>query len=262
MRARNIKPGFFTNEVLGTLDPIVCLTFAGLWCLADRDGILEDRPLRIKGELFPYRENLDINGYLTVLERCRFITRYTHEGESYIQVANFTKHQSPHNTERAKGYPKPTERKSCNGNHLDDLNGYTTVKTPLSNGEVTAQERPDSLIHGFTDSLITDSSTHGTSPLKFQKPSLEEVSQYTKQRGGLVDPQAFIDHYESNGWLVGKAKMKDWKAAIRTWERNARSGQFANGKPAKAPHRPRIATAEELKRYNPITGIEPLEAAQ
>ena len=47
-RARNIKPSFFTNELLGTEDPMVSLTFAGLWCLADKEGILEDRPLRIK----------------------------------------------------------------------------------------------------------------------------------------------------------------------------------------------------------------------
>ncbi len=65
MRARNIKPGFFKNEHLGTADPIVALLFEGLWLLADRDGRLEDRPLRIKAEIFPYREGLDINGSLT-----------------------------------------------------------------------------------------------------------------------------------------------------------------------------------------------------
>ena len=66
-RARNIKPSVFTNELLGTLAPEVTLLFMGLWCLADKDGILEDRPLRIKAEIFPYRDNLDVNGYLTVL---------------------------------------------------------------------------------------------------------------------------------------------------------------------------------------------------
>ena len=75
-RSRNIKPAFFTNEELGTLDPIINLTFIGLWCLADKEGILEDRPLRIKAELFPYRESLDVNGYLTVLARLNFIERY------------------------------------------------------------------------------------------------------------------------------------------------------------------------------------------
>jgi len=56
---------------------------------------------------------------------------------------------------------------------------------------------------------------------RFTKPRIEEVKEYCDERGGNVDPQRFFDHYESNGWRVGKAGMKDWKAAVRTWERNA-----------------------------------------
>lgn len=56
----------------------------------------------------------------------------------------------------------------------------------------------------------------------FVKPSLEEVTDYCKERGNTVDPQSFIDFYESNGWMVGKNHMKDWKASIRTWERRTK----------------------------------------
>ena len=146
MRARNIKPGFFTNEILGTADPMVCLLFAGLWCIADKDGRLEDRPLRIKAELFPYRESLDVNGYLTVLERSGFITRYEVGGIGYIQVENFAKHQSPHHTEKPKGYPSKIQQSS--GHQREQS------LTPLSNGEYQVSERSDSLI---PDSLIPDS---------------------------------------------------------------------------------------------------------
>lgn len=52
----------------------------------------------------------------------------------------------------------------------------------------------------------------------FQKPSPEEVEAYCKERGNNVDARRFYDFYESKGWLVGKNKMKDWKAAVRTWE--------------------------------------------
>ena len=76
MRARNIKPGIFRNEILGSSDPLLTLLFEGLWCLADREGRLEDRHLRIKAEVFPYRENLDIHRYLTELERTGFVQRY------------------------------------------------------------------------------------------------------------------------------------------------------------------------------------------
>ena len=145
-RARNIKPSFFTNEVLGTLDPIVSMTFVGLWCLADRTGRMEDRPLRIKAELFPYREGLDVNGYLTVLERNGFIDRYEVNGQRYIQVLKFEKHQSPHHTEKAKGYP---EKPAPNND-----SGSLTVKKQLHNEEKTVATRSDSLI---PDSLIPDS---------------------------------------------------------------------------------------------------------
>ena len=53
---------------------------------------------------------------------------------------------------------------------------------------------------------------------RFAPPSLEDVRIYCSDRNNSVDPQRFIDFYESKGWMVGKNKMKDWKAAVRTWE--------------------------------------------
>lgn len=53
---------------------------------------------------------------------------------------------------------------------------------------------------------------------RFIPPSMEEVRDYCESRGNTVDPQAFVDFYESNGWRVGKNPMKDWRAAVRTWE--------------------------------------------
>ena len=99
-RARNIKPAIFKNEILGVADPLLTILFQSLWCLADREGRLEDRPLRIKAETFPYRDGLDVNGYLTELQRSGFIQRYSIGGVALIQVVNFKKHQTPHNTEK------------------------------------------------------------------------------------------------------------------------------------------------------------------
>ena len=56
----------------------------------------------------------------------------------------------------------------------------------------------------------------------FIPPTVEEVGAYCTERGNNVDPQAFIDFYESKGWMIGKNKMKDWKAAVRTWEQSDR----------------------------------------
>ena len=54
---------------------------------------------------------------------------------------------------------------------------------------------------------------------RFTPPTLEEVTAYCEERQNNVDAQRFIDFYASKGWLVGKSKMKDWKASVRTWER-------------------------------------------
>ncbi len=55
---------------------------------------------------------------------------------------------------------------------------------------------------------------------RFVPPTHDQVKGYCLERSNTVDPDRFIDHYTSNGWLVGKNKMKDWKAAVRTWEKN------------------------------------------
>lgn len=55
---------------------------------------------------------------------------------------------------------------------------------------------------------------------RFIKPSLADVKAYCEERGNNVDPERFINYYEANGWHVGKNPMKDWQAAVRTWEQN------------------------------------------
>lgn len=55
---------------------------------------------------------------------------------------------------------------------------------------------------------------------RFAPPKLEEVQMYCMERNNFVDPENFINHYETNGWMRGKTKIKDWKACVRTWEKN------------------------------------------
>src|SRR5262245_13124497 len=107
-RSRNLKPGFFTNELLGSMDPLAQLLFAGLWCLADREGRLEDRPGRIKGQVFPYRE-ADVDGLLDQLAAQGFIRRYTVNGVRCIEALNFLRHQRPHPNEAPSQLPPPPE---------------------------------------------------------------------------------------------------------------------------------------------------------
>lgn len=169
-RSRNIKPSLFKNELLGVADPMLTILFSGLWCLADREGRLEDRPLRIKAEIFPYRENTNINGYLTELERLGFIHRYSVSGKNIIQVTNFLKHQNPHKTEKNSDLPE----------YSINSDGCTlTVKDTLKDVEITeaAVLIPDSfnLIH---DSGLLSTTTQDAKALSFSNK--KEKVEYTK----------------------------------------------------------------------------------
>lgn len=107
MRARSIKPGICDNELLGTADPLCTLLFERLWMMADREGRLEDRPLRIKAQAFPYRDGLDVEPILAWLHAHGFIERYVADGQRLIAVTKFTEHQNPHVREPASKLPGP-----------------------------------------------------------------------------------------------------------------------------------------------------------
>lgn len=165
-RARNIKPALFKNELLGQADPLLTVLFIGLWTLADRRGILEDRPLRIKAEVLPYRDGTDIAGYITELERLGFVYRFEARGTRLIHILNFEKHQNPHPTEKPSDLPGLDEKVV----QKQDVES-TTVITPLSNGSVhvAAVLIPSSLI---PSSLIPDKPS-ADKPARFDPASLE-----------------------------------------------------------------------------------------
>lgn len=105
-RARNIKPGFFTNDSLAELDALTRLLFIGLWTIADRSGRLEDRPKRIKAEVMPY-DDCEVDGMLSELARLGFIRRYDAGGRAAIQIVTWDKHQNPHIKEAESTIPAP-----------------------------------------------------------------------------------------------------------------------------------------------------------
>ena len=168
-RARNIKPALFKNELLGVADPLLTLLFQSLWMLADKEGLLEDRPLRIKAETFPYREGLDINGYLTELQRLGFVKRYSVGSLALIQVVNFKKHQTPHSTEKPSELPHPSKET------IENININTaSVNPPLNNCENVVALPTDLLI---PDLLIPDSTTLSGAP---DVPKIETPNKTTR----------------------------------------------------------------------------------
>lgn len=69
----------------------------------------------------------------------------------------------------------------------------------------------------------------GTKAKRFIPPTVDEVAAYCQERGNGLDPETFVDFYASKGWMVGKNPMKDWKAAVRTWERSEGRGMSGAG---------------------------------
>ena len=67
----------------------------------------------------------------------------------------------------------------------------------------------------------------------FKPPTLEEVKEYCLERNNGIDAQRFIDFYSSKGWMIGKNKMKDWKAAVRTWEQRNRNSNYTGTQQSK-----------------------------
>lgn len=109
-RARNIKPGFFSNDQLVELPFETRLLFIGLWTIADRAGRLLDRPKKIKIDVFP-GDNVDCDAALDALAAAGFIRRYEADGVKAIHITNWDRHQNPHVKEAISTIPAPEDRR-------------------------------------------------------------------------------------------------------------------------------------------------------
>lgn len=161
-RARSLKPALFKNEVLGVADPLYTLLFEGLWTLADRDGRLEDRPLRIRAEVFPYRDGINIGAMLDWLQSHGFILRYEISGRHYISVLGFARHQNPHKNEAPSEIPAPPDNIVANQRvesaRCDDATTSDFLGSPRAD---SCNLTPDSLNPVVSDEANASSSSLG-----------------------------------------------------------------------------------------------------
>ena len=93
------------------------------------------------------------------------------------------------------------------------------------NEEAREEKSPHTPLKGEREEARKDSHTFARAREGFVKPTVAEVAAYCRQRGNFVDPQKWFDFYESKGWLIGKNRMVNWKAAVRTWETKAETEQ-------------------------------------
>lgn len=216
-RARNIKPGFFKNDVLAECDPLARLLFAGLWTEADRDGRLEDRPKRIKNDILGY-DDCDIDSLLDQLFDRGFILRYAVDGARYIQILKWDKHQNPHVKEQASEIPAPemhqtsTVQEQCNTETSTEVAGLIPSSLiPDSLNLIPDSIKESSRKRSDTPSGVCDSVWQDFKKLrKAKKAAITETAiagiQREANKAGLTLEQALKTCCE-RGWTGFNA---DW----------------------------------------------------
>lgn len=247
-RARNIKPGFFTNEDLVELDFAARLLFIGLWTEADREGRLEDRPKRLKMSIFP-GDNVDVDQMLAALAKRGFIRRYSVGEQCLIQVVNWSRHQNPHHTEKASVLPAECEGSSTG---LSPDNGDLTVNQRERDGEYPADSLiPDSIT---SHSLAQGSAAGSRDGRKVSQMSLDwfpsmQVLEPVARRAGmainLFTPESisqFVVHHAAGGLMKTEAQ---WVASLVGWLKRDQAAAAGKGhNVAQFPSRNAAASAD------------------
>lgn len=162
---------------------------------------------------------------LNKLEKTGEINKQSTNKNTLIIVLNYERYQEFEDTE--------------NDNCQQTDNIQTTNKQQSNNNQITTNKNVKNIKN---DKNVKK---EGKPTERFTPPTLEEVQAYCSERNNNVDTEKFIDYYTANGWLVGgKSKMKDWKAAVRTWEKN---GFAEKRKPGQISRKPSY-DLEQIKR--------------
>jgi DNA replication protein DnaD len=163
----------------------------------------EDKRMIFDGSVIEVKRGQRVTSYRTLCEAW---------GWSNTKVANFLEMLEAEQMIEKQSDTKKTLITIVNYDKFQDL---MKEKRQQSDTETTPKRRNNN-----DNNENNINKKEGGKPQRvFIPPTIEEVSEYCESRKTNVDPQAFIDFYSSKGWMIGKNKMKDWKAAVRTWER-------------------------------------------
>lgn len=140
-------------------------------------------------------------------------------------------------TKTTKKQPRNNQKTTIISNELLVMNNDSSVMDYENELSVMENEREGEKSGDFPAApaiFPAPAQTQGTKSQRFIPPTLDEVRAHVREKGYAFSPEAFIAHYTSNGWLVGKNKMKDWRAACVTWQR--RENEYSSGSQAAAAY--------------------------
>ena len=225
-RIRYLKPEFFSDEDLADLPFQTRLTFQGLWCYADKEGRLEDRPKFLKAMIFPY-DDVDIDKELESLCKFKgngvpFIQRYDNGKAKYIQIIQWQKHQRPHHTEKESVFPPPENPPQTPPKIKRKIKGMGMEKqlkasTELKNGKVTVKERLNK--EKYREFVLLTNEEHQKLIDKFGKEKAEQMLDVLDNAKGAKGYKYKSDYRAILSWVVEKVE-KEYIShdAIDEWE--------------------------------------------
>ena len=220
MPNRIIKESLCSSEKIASLSDFEFRLWVGLITQVDDAGRGDARPAIIKGRVFPFRERLsikDIDAALQALAAKGCVSLYTVDGKPYFLFPGWVKHQRVRDCKPK--YPEPSENLNL------PQSAASCGELPQDAASCGLNPNPNPNTNPNPNPVLDARAT------RFTPPSVEEVAAYCQERGNGVDASRFVDFYSSKGWMVGKSRMKDWKAAVRNWER----GSGEKSQPAKRP---------------------------
>ena len=228
-----IDPNIWQSEDFSHLSILAKLVFIGMFSNADDEGRGRAKPVYLKSILFPYDEKIrviDIETALSEIVLNLSVTVYSVGNGTYYTLENWAKWQTVEKPKPSQ-IPSPSEK-----NDIPRSVGDESATNPRSVGdESSLKEREEEREEKRKERESVSRAT------RFTPPTAEEVAAYCLERKNHVDPQRFVDFYDAKGWMVGKNRMKDWKAAVRTWEQ-----RDATGGPIQATYQPPKNGADRL----------------
>lgn len=147
--------------------------------------------------------------------------------DNVITIPNWEKHQNLDQLEMAREQTRKRVAKHREKQKLLAENGCNVTETlPVTqcNADRIDKNRLDKnrIDKDIDIDIDKDIINKTTTTKRFKKPTVDEIKSYCEERNNMVNAEAFYDYYESKDWMIGKNRMKDWKAAVRTWERNTK----------------------------------------